>query len=73
MVLGKHDGRGLGYRMVCLSTPYGMAPSGEKRKFVFFSLQLAVARGRKIDCEKVAEFYAKLPWESSLHDAQVQR
>ena len=50
-----------------------MAPGGEKRKFVFFSLQLAVARGRKIDPKKVSEFYAKLPWESSLHDTPVQR
>ena len=59
--------------MVCFSTPYHMAPGGEKRKFTFFSLQLAVAQGCKIDGKKVSEFYAKLPWESSLHDRQIQR
>ena len=59
--------------MVCLSSLYCMVPGEEKRRFPFFSPQLAVARGRKIDSKKVSEFYAKLPWESALHHAQVQR
>ena len=72
-MLGRHDGRGLGCRMVCLSTPHRMGPDRENGKFTFFSLQLAVARGCKIDAKKVSEFYAKLPWESSLHHPPVQR
>ena len=72
-LFGRHDGRGLGCRTVCLSTPHRMAPSRENAKFTFFSLQLVVARGRKIDAKKVSEFYAKLPWESSLHHAPVLR